>query len=201
MEWEIFACKECNKGFNSNEALSMHNSAKHSRNISGEKTAKSDFKKIKNWIILALILSVVFYGIFRMFSNAGYSDVPASEINIGSHQNIALHIHSDLSIFINGEEFFIPANIGIGSDYMRPLHTHDSSGEIHIEGPYARDFTLGEFFGVWDKVFNSSCILDYCAENEKAGELKMYVNSRESFEFENHVLKDGNEIKIEYKSK
>ena len=29
----------------------------------------------------------------------------------------------------------------------------------------------------------------------------MYVNSRESFEFENHVLKDGNEIKIEYKSK
>lgn len=41
---------------------------------------------------------------------------------------------------------------------MRPLHTHDTSGQIHVEPIVARDITIGDFFLVWGKVFNSSGI-------------------------------------------
>jgi hypothetical protein len=197
MEETKVKCKNCERDFGSEDALKMHNSAKHSQNLEKERVAKVGVKKIKNWIILALVFGVIFYGIFWMFNNVGYSDVPASEINIGGHQNIALHIHSDLEIVIDGEEYFIPGNIGVGNDYMRPLHTHDSSGEIHIEGPYKRDFIIGEFFEIWGETFSSECIFDYCTDN---GELKMYVNGRENSEFENYVMRNQDTIRIEYDS-
>jgi hypothetical protein len=34
------------------------------------------------------------------------------------------------------------------------LHTHDDSGIIHIESPVNRDYTLGQFFDVWNKKSN-----------------------------------------------
>jgi hypothetical protein len=30
-----------------------------------------------------------------------------------------------------------------------PLHTHDTSGIIHVESPTVRSFTLGEFVDLW----------------------------------------------------
>ena len=83
---------------------------------------------------------------------------------------------------------------------MRPLHTHDSSGEVHIEGPYARDFTIGEFFQIWNKTFNSTCIFENCIGTESNSTLKMSVNGQESQQFENHIMRDGDEIVIEFTS-
>jgi len=195
---EIFKCKICDKYFKSKEALEMHNSTKHSEKKKGEqnKKPKINYKKIRNLTIIIAVFGLLFYGFYWTFSNMNsYIDLPAKEINIGGHQNIALHIHSELNILIDGEEFEIPANIGISEGIMRPLHTHDSTGEIHIEGPYRRDFTLGEFFDIWGKTLNQRCIFDYCTDK---GELKMYINGNENQEFGNHILQDGEDILIEY---
>ena len=201
MKEEIFKCEICDRDFKSKEALEMHNSTKHSerkKEESSKKIQKTNYKKIRNWAILIAVFGLMFYGFFWMFSSANsYGDLPAKEMNIGSHQNIALHIHSGLSIVIDDKNFDIPANIGVSPGVMRPLHTHDSTGEIHIEGPYARDFTLGEFFDIWEKNLNQSCIFDYCTDK---GELKMYVNGKENSEFGNHVLRDDEDISIEFKS-
>src|SRR3989344_6010835 len=43
-----------------------------------------------------------------------------------------LHWHPELAIFVNGEKQEIPANLGIGAVH-NPMHTHDSSGVIHLE--------------------------------------------------------------------
>jgi hypothetical protein len=29
------------------------------------------------------------------------------------------------------------------------VHTHDNSGKIHMEGPAAQDFKLGDLFAIW----------------------------------------------------
>ena len=43
------------------------------------------------------------------------------------------------------------------------LHTHDRSGVIHIESPTTRDYTLGQFFGVWGVRLSKTCIGGLCS--------------------------------------
>ncbi len=196
-----FKCEVCNKVFGSKESLEQHNAAKHSESIKKEKKPINK-KKIRNWAIFLLILSGVvvlgYYALSGTINEDQYcQNLPATEINIGSHQNLKNHIHQDLEIIINGEEQLIPSNIGIFPGIMRPIHTHDSSGEIHVEGPCVRNFTLGDFFDIWKKEFDSTRIFDKTTEN---GTLKMTVNGQENSEFRNLILRDGDKIKIEYKS-
>ena len=82
---------------------------------------------------------------------------------------------------------------------MRVIHTHDSTGKIHIESPYQYQFYLRDFFTVWNKNFNSNCIFEYCVDNEN--ELLFYVNNEMNNEYENLPLNDKDMIKIIYKEK
>ena len=66
----------------------------------------------------------------------------------GAEQNI-FHIHTHLTIFINGAARQLPAGIGIPGSCLYWLHTHQADGVIHIESPVRRTFTLGEFFDEW----------------------------------------------------
>jgi hypothetical protein len=65
----------------------------------------------------------------------------------------AYHVHSHLSIYLNGEALAVPANIGIVDtasahcDYS--THTHNMTGILHVEAPAAGLFTLGQVFAIW----------------------------------------------------
>jgi hypothetical protein len=63
----------------------------------------------------------------------------------------ALHIHQHLDIFVRGHKETVPANIGIdpGGGFISPLHTHDTTGVLHVESPTVESFSLGQFFAVW----------------------------------------------------
>lgn len=52
----------------------------------------------------------------------------------------------------------IPGGVGFSSTCARPLHTHDTSGTIHVETDVNQNYTIGDFFLIWGKVFNSSGI-------------------------------------------
>lgn len=58
------------------------------------------------------------------------------------------HIHAHISIFVDGQSFAVPSQIGLGSCAFE-LHTHDASGVIHIETSTEKKFTLGQVFAVW----------------------------------------------------
>jgi len=87
------------------------------------------------------------------------------------------HIHPVLRITINGQNVAIPANIGIDPSLwkdhsldsygmmagMAPLHTHDASGTIHVESTTTRDYTVGEFFGIWGETFDAQEVLGHVA--------------------------------------
>lgn len=61
----------------------------------------------------------------------------------------AYHIHAHLSIIRDGQALAVPANIGIPAKCTYEMHTHDKTGEIHLEAPATKRFTLGNFFAVW----------------------------------------------------
>ncbi|MFQ6330777.1 hypothetical protein ACLMAL_32215 [Nocardia sp. CWNU-33] len=63
------------------------------------------------------------------------------------------HYHAHLDVFVDGRQITVPALIGIDDVARRgsPLHTHDTSGIIHIESETDIPFTLGQFFTEWDE--------------------------------------------------
>lgn len=121
------------------------------------------------------------------------------KVNLREHKNLALHIHPFLEIEINGIRHVIPANVGISETGMRVIHTHDDSGKLHIESPYAHQFYLKDFFTIWGKNLNATCIFENCAGQNHT--LQFFVNGAESMEKENIPLMDGDRIKIVYKEK
>jgi hypothetical protein len=109
------------------------------------------------------------------------------------------HIHPKLSIIINGESQVIPANIGITPLCMKSLHTHDATGEIHVEAPVKRDFILGDFFAVWEQPFDATHIMNYVVDEDS--EIIMTVNGKVVDTYENTPLVDKDKIVVEYKKK
>jgi len=78
------------------------------------------------------------------------------------------HIHTHVSIYINGKQARIPTQVGIptSGSCLYWLHTHDASGVIHIEAPAGRNFTLGTFLDIWGQQFSS---LQYPPELDQPG--------------------------------
>jgi hypothetical protein len=81
-----------------------------------------------------------------------------------TNEQLLFHIHSRLTIFVNGHSERVPAGVGIadpqtqqtsqgpvvgGGACLAWLHTHTTDGIVHIESPVHRTFTLGNFFDVW----------------------------------------------------
>ncbi len=70
-------------------------------------------------------------------------------------EQLNYHVHAHLTLLADGSPEALPALIGIpGAATGSPecfyfLHTHDTTGVIHIEAPDKRAFTLGQFFAVW----------------------------------------------------
>ncbi|HUY10771.1 MAG TPA: hypothetical protein VMV73_00760, partial [Candidatus Dormibacteraeota bacterium] len=81
-----------------------------------------------------------------------FGGLPIDGIRCDTSEGIALHIHAHLEFFDRGRVRSLPADIGIPTTLppcLYWMHTHDSSGIVHIESPIKRAFTLGEFFDIW----------------------------------------------------
>ncbi len=115
-----------------------------------------------------------------------------------SAEGNVLHIHQHLDITINGQNIIVPANIGIATTFISPLHTHDTGGIIHIESPVNKDFTLGQFFTEWGIKFDDSCISTFCTDDSH--KIVVGVNSQPVSNPKDYVLKSHDEIHIWYGS-
>lgn len=123
------------------------------------------------------------------------SKSPEPEFDIISRSG--LHWHANLSIKILGEAQNIPAGIGLEKLPHKPMHTHDRDNVIHLEfsGTVKKDdLRLVRFFEMWSKTFNKDCIFDKCSGSN--GSLKIMVNGKENFEFENYIMRDSDKIEI-----
>lgn len=204
-------CEICDRTFKDADGLAMHNKSKHLEKVSKERKSLP-IKKIRNWTIFIVIIGLIIWGIIAVTPENNVKelnvDISGNSINIPSG---AVHWHPKLIIKIDGERVTIPSNIGssvgkivdtsLSGMRMSPTHTHETDGTIHLENnnpsKKPETMTVGYFFYVWDKQFSSSCIFEYCTDK---GELKMHVNGKENAEFENYIMRDKDEILIEYTS-
>jgi hypothetical protein len=62
----------------------------------------------------------------------------------------AVHFHVHLQVLLMAGEVEVPGGIGIApGGGVSPVHTHDTSGIIHVEADAAQPFTLGQLFTEW----------------------------------------------------
>jgi cyclophilin family peptidyl-prolyl cis-trans isomerase len=128
------------------------------------------------------------------------------------------HVHANLKIFIDGDPVAIPANVGaIDNNHnpgaqMQVVHTHDVSGTLHIEPflsptPVTEYPTLGDFFQTWrtnamaagnnpNATFSPTSLMGRQANSTH--EVRMYVDGRRNFDFDNYAIDEGDSITLVY---
>jgi hypothetical protein len=110
------------------------------------------------------------------------------------------HDHVHLDVIVDGRKVTVPPGIGLvepvdhgpckpptpsvsecsSGDYFTafvansPLHTHSSSGIVHIEPDRPGRYTLGQFFDEWGVRLTQTCLGGYCAGGGK--ELAVFVD-------------------------
>jgi hypothetical protein len=114
---------------------------------------------------------------------------------------LAYHIHPHLDLYVNGQHVPVPADIGIHLDaqsqqssFDTPLHTHDSSGIVHVEPEQNLGYVLGQFFGEWGVRLTSKCLGSF---NGSCDNLEWWLNGvKQSGNPANLVLKNHQEIVV-----
>jgi hypothetical protein len=133
------------------------------------------------------------------------------------------HDHVHLDVIVNGHAVTVPAGVGmaepvdngpcpsIGGKPMgdcatgrfytfavavAPIHTHSTSGLIHIETDRPATFTLGEFFDEWGVRLTKGCVGGYCTGGGK--QLRVYVDGRRVANPRGIVLTNHQEIAVVY---
>jgi hypothetical protein len=114
-------------------------------------------------------------------------------------EGAVLHIHQHLDLIINGQNIAVPADIGIGSNFISPIHTHDTAGILHVESPIQKEFKLAQFFTEWGITFSDTCIGSNCADS--GHKLVVAVNGIPAPSVADIVLHSHDEIEIWYGNK
>ena len=156
-------------------------------------------KKV-SWNPIRVIAVVIFAVVFVLSTFT---------LNSGAVTNLLMHDHVSLNVTVNGKPMIIPTHIGMnqtgifadpllyadhsldkyGMEGMSPLHTHDSSGVIHVESNTDRYFTLGEFLNIWKGL------------NTEGKNVTATVDGIPVSEFQSIVLNDGSKIVLDITSK
>jgi len=108
-------------------------------------------------------------------------------VSAQTSEQLAYHIHSHLAIYVNGTAKAVPAGIGIvqpwqteqlqdgstfidGGSKIYYLHTHDSSGVLHVESPNQNTYKLGQVFAEWNQPLSETQV------GPATGSVIAYVN-------------------------
>ncbi len=106
-------------------------------------------------IVAAVVLAVL---IAACDQTTTPTPAPATNVPCGPGEVLTRHEHAHLTILIRGQIKTLPAFIGITATQICWLHTHDTSGIIHIEAGDARVLTLGDLFAVWRQPLSQTTI-------------------------------------------
>ena len=106
-------------------------------------------------------------------------------IECQASEQVVYHVHTHLSVYVNGALRPLPPGIGIVKPVAQQtadgpfygashcyywLHVHTQDGVIHIESPTARGYTLGQFLDIWRQPLSRTPVAT------ARGTLKVFVN-------------------------
>ena len=160
--------------------------------------------KVENVVLSTL----AFFTLAFLVLTLNTSDSPSEEKNwriasvcLADHNSLSSHDHAQLTIVINGSEIDIESNIGIGNpdcDGMKGIHTHDNTGRLHIETPSPMPAPLGAFFEIWGESFSENENMGY--KNDSNHEIVLTVNGEINELYDEYMMQDGDQIRIEYRA-
>jgi hypothetical protein len=116
-----------------------------------------------------------------------------------SQEALAFHIHMLLQVYVDGKAVPVPQDVGIDKvqQFITVLHTHDTSGIIHVESPIQKNYTLGQFFDVWGVPFSSSTLGAYSNSGDK--QIRVFLNGKPySADPQGLVLKQHEDIVVTF---
>ena len=166
-------------------------------------------------LLTVALVSVVAVGAAGAIALAPYLGRPSSGPGQVAPTDQPMHIHVHLALFRDAQQATLPGDIGqyggrwadhgldpylspnegqVGT--MSPIHTHDSSGTVHVESRVTRGYTLGEFFSVWGQPIGPERTVDLVPDANHT--LTMFVDGQPSDAWGGLVLTDGANIEIRY---
>ena len=142
-------CDICGKAFENSSKLNQHKSESHKGLKKIQKTVSKSSRN-KATAIAAVIAVIIVAGVYLSENQQPTASV-IQGIRCDPTESIDFHVHAHLDVIFNGKSVTVPAGIGIRpNECLYWLHTHDTSGVIHIEAPQVTTFTLGQFIQIWD---------------------------------------------------
>lgn len=165
------------------------NQAQQNRRTS--RNTKKPVQKFPIWTVVSIVVvilaavGIVLLAQGKVFSsptaaNGNQPNAAVDGISCDAQEQVYQHIHAHVTIYINGSQATVPANIGVATDgscyYW--LHTHQiqgDSGVIHIEAPNNSALTLGNFADIWGQRFSQ---LSYPIELNQTSGWQAYVNGK-----------------------
>ncbi len=128
-----------------------HETTVGSRPALANRKHKSLRRRNRHPIALAIVAIAALLVVGVYFLASPYLVGPPFPYSTGENW---IHVHPYLAIDIDGTNITIPAGVGIFSSGLEPIHTHDSSGLLHVELAQAdarsHNYTLGDFFAIWN---------------------------------------------------
>ena len=108
-------------------------------------------------------------------------------IRCDASEQVAYHVHTHLSIYVDGQLRPLPAGVGAVEPIAEQtaagefdgasrcyywLHVHAQDGIIHIESPTSASYTLGQFFDLWGQPLGAGQV------GPATGPLTVFVDGR-----------------------
>jgi hypothetical protein len=118
--------------------------------------------------------------------------------NFPQQTDFGYHVHAVLFVYVNGKKITVPANFGIDPQgrFLAPVHTHDTTGIIHMESAKPYPFTLGEAFDIWGVKFSDTQLGAYQAGNGNV--LQLWVNGKQVSDPFNYKMKPHDVMIVGY---
>jgi hypothetical protein len=148
--------------------------------------------------LLVFIALIVVYKVSTASSGAP-NGPPVGPIRCDTGEQLAVHYHAHVEILHQGTPVTVPAQIGIPGTCFYWMHTHDTSGIVHIEAPResaSSQFTLGQFFAVWGQPLSSKQVATLTVAPGE--QVKAWVNGQPyTGDLSKIVLKSHEQVVIE----
>ena len=149
---------------------------------------------------MAVTIAIVVIALIGVVLETGLSDIVTTALKgppgghgqqvdgipCDSSEQLTYHVHAHLTILDNGQLVTIPANTGITGSCFYWLHTHDTTGVIHIEAPVERPFTLSQFFDIWGQTLTDANVAGHHGAVTAYVDQKPYTGDIDSIPLKDH---------------
>lgn len=108
--------------------------------------------------------------------------IKAADLSVLSAEQLQVHYHVHVDVIDDGQKVIVPAGIGFVIKNGRAtgitvLHTHDTSGVLHIESAADKAYTLGQAFTEWGVALSATQVGGLQADSGHV--LATFVNGKQ----------------------